>query len=233
MQYSVIRVIKTDEYNNTYNDEIYKGCADNLLHLRLRDYKIGDVISGVVDKISFLITYLYQSMMYVWKDIGHNEVDDEVLLEKCYQGHLENLLDTNDMSEIVYRVKQYLGCSGIKVFKKYTRPMYKKTIEAFGSIENYKYTVNNDTLMKLLDNLGLTLKELLLNDGIELVITESEDRASNRYAKFRNKFLKELADEPEDVVEEETVDSGINPISLWSNNISEVEDGTRLESIAN
>ena len=212
---SLIRVLRTD-YNplqQQANDNISKKCYDNLLHVRLRDYVTGDVISGVVDKISFLITYLYQSMMYVWKDVGHNELDGEIL-EKCYQGYLENLFDTNDMSEIVFRVKEYLGCDGIKVLKKYTKPMYKTVREAFGMIEGFKFTIKNDTLMKLLDNLGLTLKELLLNDGIELIITDEEDRPSTRYEKYINrKFGKQQLE-----VESE---EDCTTLDLWFN--SEVE----------
>ena len=60
MNYKIIYTPNIDDGVQALDRDINFLCADNKLHIRLRDYDKEEVIHGFIDKLTYVVTYLCQ-----------------------------------------------------------------------------------------------------------------------------------------------------------------------------
>ena len=157
-------------------------CSDNKVHVRLRDYDHPEVISGFINKLTYLVTYLFQRSI----DIS---IDDFISKDDSFKA-LNDWLKAN----FIAAGKKY---KGLKISKNYRR-ISKEKANPLGSFEIGTCPLKNDITYGDLDFfhcslIGLGIENFLFNDAIELHITKVKHIDS--YKKFHNKELKKVKKE--------------------------------------
>lgn len=175
LTYKIVYAPDAEDYTKVTDKDINFLCSDSKLHIRLRDYNTEEVIHGFINKLTYLITYLFQ------RNINTNDIDNFVNNDssiKQLNSWLESLfysLDKNYKGLKIlqnYRkikLTQPTPCGG---FSKGACPLMDGITYGDISFFNNKLTVVN-------------LETFLLNDAIDLVITKDTSRDS--YKKFTNK----------------------------------------------
>lgn len=164
-------------------------CKDSKIHIRLYDYCMPMVISGFVDKLTFLVTYLLQGYIKTIKDsINLNDVDADYILtlfqDCCYEYKILQ-------KDIGLRIKGY---KGINILKEYTKinPTSK-----LGAVRNKFLPVGCDmTLDSLIQSfqqvyLSIDLMSILFNDSISIVLSDCLYVTDDLYSKYKNKLTKQ------------------------------------------
>ena len=158
---------KTEKVNANYL------CSDLKVHIRLRDYDHEEVISGVINKLTYLVTYLIQR--------GNlDRVDADKAIEKFVNNNA-------DFDEVVRAIGYR-----IKVTKNYRK---KGITNPLGSMGNGVCPMEDGyiygNLAFFLCKLNLTLDEFLWNDAYEIVISKAKE--TNVYKKFLNKVSRKTS----------------------------------------
>ena len=168
---------------NTYRSTDYVNflCSDNKVHVRLRDYDHEEVIHGFIDKLTYLVTYLFQ----------RSAVTDAEAIETFAKQDEDIKILTDYISEFFYFTPSAnRNFSGLKISKNYRKNSNKYSL--LGSFKKgtcpLKDSCSFSNTTFFMDKLGLSLDDYLFNDGVELIITKDSDK--EYYQKFVNKVTR-------------------------------------------
>ena len=181
--YKVVYTPNKDTKTLAIDSDINFLCSDKKLHIRLRDYDHEEVISGFINKLTYVITYLIQRC-----DVG-TKSDDEII-----SNFVKNDTDFKNIDAFLQQVFSSRGLDyrGIKISKSYRKvKTSKNTLGSFK--EGTCYLEDNckfGDFTFLTNSLGLDFVAFLLNDAVDLVITK--DSLNNSYTKFVNKKLRKV-----------------------------------------
>jgi hypothetical protein len=155
-------------------------CKDNTIHIRLKNYVRPEVISGTINKLTYLLCYL---LNYCYLPTTLLDKSD---IEAIFNGFLK--------SEDVISIKTKL-CYSITLTKVYSR----KYNMPFGLLQPnicpVKANNNGESKCSLncfLDTFNVTLDDYLFNDGIEIHINNrnTHKNIEKAYTKFHNKTIR-------------------------------------------
>ena len=183
--YKVVYTPNKDTKQNVLDSSVNFLCSDDKLHIRLRDYDHEEVISGFVNKLTYVITYLIQNY------VAGNKSDEEVIdsFVKNDAAFCEISLWLNE--EFTSRGVNY---KGIKLSKSYRK--VKKNSKSLGSFKEGTCYLEGGCKFASFENFALSLGivnlgTFLLNDAIDLVIVKDTSKKSC-YTKFTNKQVKKV-----------------------------------------
>lgn len=168
--------------NTNILDKVNFLCVDKKIHIRLRDYDHEEVIHGFINKLTYIITYLFQRNALMMdstnKEIKKFMDSDDALL--C----LEDAVNTLFKNPI-----RYLDFTGFNIKPNY-RKIKKDVPTPLGSFSYGTCPLKNgctySDLNFLIDFFKLdSLEEFLTNDALELIICK--DVQIKSYDKFVKK----------------------------------------------
>ena len=149
-------------------------CADDKVHIRLREYDHEEVIHGFIEKLTYVITYLLSKYEYT-------EETADIILKKFSEKDW-SFFEVNDAV-----TGGLFGCKGIKISK-----CYRKIKQAHKNLLG-KFSLgtcpvsSNISISTLSDEFRmLSVKEFLFNDAIDIVITKKKPNKDS-YSKFIKK----------------------------------------------
>ena len=189
-------------FSPTNNKEEYTAkytCWDNTLHVRFREYNKPEVISGFMNKLTFLLTYvvnknvLYEVMTI--EDIKENN------FKKVWKKYSEFIYKSNSLEALNKIIGAKLkDFSGITISKNYRKSGYSDCMLQFGSISNHICPVDENgrgslalfakTLFNLQYSDYLTMCQLqtfLFDDRYVIEIVEEDDNILEVNSKYINK----------------------------------------------
>jgi hypothetical protein len=165
-------------------------CVDNKLHIRLRDYDHEEVIHGFVNKLTYVVTYLFQRAV----------VSGE-LTTNIFEKFVNSDTSLKNLSSWLETVYEYNGKSfkGLKISENY-RKIKKSVATPLGSFMTGTCPLKDGITYGDIDFFASSLnfipiEELILNDSLDIVI--SKDVVKDTYTKFTNKSKKVKKDKLE------------------------------------
>jgi hypothetical protein len=161
-------------------------CKDNSIHIRLKNYNKPEVISGTINKLTYLIEYLLNYCYLPNTLLDKNDTD----------AILNSFMNSDTMGKIACILGNLKEQDNIKV--KILKVYSKKYNVSFGIMTPDVCPVGADddgkskcSLLYFLDSLNISLKEYLYNDGFEIHIeNEKPDKIETVYSKFTNKAIR-------------------------------------------
>lgn len=175
LTYKLVYTPNKESFYSVCESNINFLCADNKIHIRLRDYDKEEVISGFIGKLTYLVTYLVNYVEGANKDRFAS--DDDLLAWATsnineYLGKLIRM-DLHDDS-----------FKGLKISKNFRRI---KNYSKLGSIANglCPYSHGQCSLSSFIETMRISLYDFLFNDAYEVVIVKSKDKRV--YQKYVNK----------------------------------------------
>lgn len=196
LDYKLVYTPRLETYDSVFDRDVNLFCKDNKIHIRLRDYDSEEVISGFINKLTFLVTYLINCQ---WK-LNIVAADSDQAIIDCF---VERSKEAKTLIETI-RDASNNASAGLHVLPNYRKiSKYSK----LGSINiNYKDilqvtdgVVTSGSLDFILNKLRVSLTTFLLDDAYELVITKKEPTV-NLYSKYSNKTSKQKETKSEDLV---------------------------------
>lgn len=152
-----------------FNPNLNYACGDNKLHIRFRDYTKPQVISGFINKLTFVLTYLFNT-------------------------EYRTTMEDSSITDFKEYWEKHLG-----LFKVLLAQKYNLSLETFEFKPNYtvkKYNVPKrqfGSIMTRSDYLGENLFELVSNEAIDIVLTNEPDTSYQLATKkFKNKLNKKI-----------------------------------------
>ena len=169
-----------DMYHSVFEKDINFLCSDNTLHIRLREYDHEEVITGFINKLTYILTYLIQ------RNIIQGESADNII--KKFVKNDSDFLRINDELKYIFN-QNGLPYAGITISKNYRK--IKQSVKY--PLGNFKPgTCYLEDSCKFSDLLGLltafhiSLSRFLEDDGYEIIICKDLD-VKVKYKKFTNK----------------------------------------------
>lgn len=204
-------------------------CSDQKVHVRLKHYLENNyVITGFVNKLSFLLQYLFLT--------GNNfSVKTSIQSSEDYSGKDDNTISffdnviANFKTSPEYRLilnsvlLTIPNCKDIKIYPAYSKRVnvLNHYMDLCGSLPTIIGLTNVEPipgkeaefeslgrLGRFLDTLNLSLEEYLYNDNIELWLTTKGSNVAVATRKFRNKAAKVLSKKLSEKEE-------FNPVNLF------------------
>lgn len=152
-------------------------CVDNKIHIRLKDYKNKEIISGFENKLRYLLSYLLNCC---YLPTVLNTIEEDKLLESFNKSSdMQNLTNMLKLNLIKFEFK------GIKISKNYKR----NRCISFGDIDMncFPLTIEDNviktgSLFEFLHNFGdIDLIKYLFDDGYEVIIQEEREMKLNKF----------------------------------------------------
>jgi len=156
-------------------------CSDGKLHLRLRDYDHEEVICGFINKLTYLVTYLFQRSAnkndLTTKTIEEVVKNDEsfVALNSWLKSNFANIGKKYKGLKITKNYRKISECNPSGSFVEGTCPLKNNT--TYGDLDFFHQSLR-----------GFGIENFLFNDAVELVI--SKVKVKDSYKKFHNKAKK-------------------------------------------
>lgn len=175
----IYRVVYTPSNNSDARDGDLKYiCSDNKIHIRLRDYDHEEVISGLIPKLTYILTYMINSY-----GSGQMFVDDKQILESFIQTETFIYLESLLKESFNYDGSFNINCSGIRLFNNYRKKSNYNKLGSF-SKGTCLLTVDNkfeSSVDELLRDMGIPdLHYFLFSDRFELHITKNNKTSSTK-----------------------------------------------------
>ena len=181
LTYSVTYTPSNDNGLGADERDINYLCVDGKVHVRLRDYDKPELIQGFIGKLTFLLTYLVNSV----STTANDEKPEDFIKTFCNCNE--------DFDKIVGMIKSSLHepkFKGISIAKTYRKKDKGPRASYYGNmpkgvcplVDGYKY----GDLHYFLDNLNMNLYSYLFNDGISIQIHEPVELTC--YDKFAHKL---------------------------------------------
>jgi len=189
LTYSLVYTPSLDDGLGADDRDINWLCSDRKIHIRLRDYTKPEVITGFVNKLTYLVTYLVNSGCTSSLE-SVRENPDSYLDTFCKND--EDFLRVVDLVKSSLHEPRY---QGIKVSKVYRKKKVNKP-NSFGIISDGVLQVEDSyklgNLSYFVESMRIPLHEFLFNDAYTVVL--SNDPARSCYDKFvRKSFNKSSA----------------------------------------
>ena len=179
-------------------------CIDNKIHVRLRQYKESEKISGFVNKLTFLLTFLIDRQVAgyspdyikdIWKSI---ESQGKEKAKQFFNDTIIRLQNTPEYHLIENTVSlNIIDCIGIEI-----TPVYAKKVlvtlmaEQFGFIPEIRHLTNmpyTNWLVGFLESIHLNLEEYLFNDNFEIWLTDKSSNVAKATKKYRTKVARKTS----------------------------------------
>lgn len=151
-------------------------CIDNKIHIRFRDYGAKEVIAGFEDKLTYMLTYLFN------KEFTPTIEEFEGAMTQghsfVWSRYLPLFMDSQSYKEIESVIsKNIVGYSGILLTPKYVKKPYTNPWEQFGSIQDGASIPSTGPggegiLKQFLSVFKVSLEDYLFNDSYQFVIDE-------------------------------------------------------------
>lgn len=183
MTYRIVYNPTADDTIPATSKDIPFVCSDNNIHIRLRDYDHEEVIHGFINKLTYIVTYLFQRAVIT------GELTDNIF---------EKFVNSDEsLDGLVWWLKSiYISngktLKGLKISKNYRKikVSHSTPLGSFlpGTCPLKDGLVYGD--LKFLQETFrfIPLEELILNDSLDIVI--SKDVTKDSYTKFVNKSKK-------------------------------------------
>ena len=183
MTYKIVYNPELEDYTPAVAKDINFMCSDGRLHIRLRDYDHEEVIHGFINKLTYLVTYLFQ-----------RQIITDGLTNNIIEKFVKNDSDFIEVQEWLCNLFWEYGknLKGLKISKNYRK--IKKDVETpLGSFLPgtcpLECGLRYGNIRFFEDSLRMfPMEEFLLNDAVEIVI--SKETVKESYSKFTNKKKK-------------------------------------------
>ena len=189
-------------YNNTQNNI---KCIDKKVHIRFKDYLEEVTLTGLEQKLNFLITHLFNSKLdKLDEDVGwlNYEGNDKNILKRAFKEFVNKAEYLEEM-KLLYNVfeNRNLDIKGVYLLPNYKRKGNLNIRQQFGKMDNELLKLNTLDLISLLvkhkiDRCSISdLMVFLFDDKLEIKIVSSQDynnRVIKAYTKFKNKANRKL-----------------------------------------
>lgn len=183
LTYSLVYTPSLDNDLGADERDIKYVCSDNKIHIRLRDYDKPEVIQGFIGKLTFLLTYLVNSVSSTATDDNPEELIDSFCAHN------------DDYFKLVSFINSALHepkFKGILITKTYRKKDKGPRANYFGNmpkgvcplVDDYRY----GDLNYFLSRLNMNLYSYLFNDGISIQIHQPV--VLTCYDKFARKISK-------------------------------------------
>lgn len=190
MTYKIVYNPTTDDSTPVTSKNISFICSDDKIHLRLRDYDHEEVIHGFINKLTYVVTYLFQRAVIsdeLTNNIFEKFVNSDESLKKI-EMWLKSIYLANGKT-----------LKGLKISRNYRKIKVPHSTPLGSFLPGtcpLKDGLSYGDLNFLQDTLRfIPLEELILNDSLDIVI--SKDVVKDSYTKFVNKSKKVKKDKLE------------------------------------
>lgn len=174
-------------------------CFDKNIHIRLRNYKEDDVISGLEDKLSFVLSYFIQKFIKSFPSysIDFNIKDDsEATKNYIFSKYINEFKQSNIYREIVSQLQTVIDFKDIVIKPLYSKKFTTTKVSQFGNLtEVIGDNFLGNTLSEFISLFRCeSIKSFLNVNSLSLMITEySEEDPNEKYiSKNTRKIEKEL-----------------------------------------
>ena len=162
-------------------------CKDNYMHIRLKEFgNQKAVITGLEQKLTFLVTYLINSVCYnyVDKDLIR-QAEDKSSFKDIWNICIGKFLISKEFRTILNELKsRYSECKGVKILPAYSKTSnYVDAFSAFGEVHNLTLNISQQPLDEFLEFLDISLDEYLFNEHIYLVVDEEQEIKNQKFIK--------------------------------------------------
>jgi hypothetical protein len=162
-------------------------CRDKNIHIRLKNYNKPEVIAGAINKLTYLLVYLFQ-YCYIPTIFKTNEISNTDKIEEALVGFNKSK-DINNIKEIFN--SNSIICNNIIIKKPYTKSKSLILLpDSLCPIGIDNYGKNLCSLDYFLSSFKTTLKDYLLDDKLEIHISRLANSYNKVYLKFNNKSIK-------------------------------------------
>lgn len=174
-------------------------CFDKNIHIRLRNYKEDDVISGLEDKLSFVLSYFIQKFIKSFPSysIDFNIKDDsEATKNYIFSKYINEFKQSDIYREIVSQLQTVIDFKDIVIKPLYSKKFTTTKVSQFGNLtEVIGDNFLGNTLSEFISLVRCeSIKSFLNVNSLSLMITEySEEDPNEKYiSKNTRKIEKEL-----------------------------------------
>lgn len=113
-------------------------CSDGYLHIRFRDYENECDIVGFEQKLTYLITTIFNKGFYFMEIPDRDKTSKD--FKYIWDKYSEKFLNSSHISELLDELKvMYPGLKGIKLYPNYRKDGYKDAMRQFGSVAEGAY----------------------------------------------------------------------------------------------
>lgn len=172
-------------------------CADGKVHVRLKAFEAGVRISGFMDKLAFVLTYMFDRQIAGLppehlKSLFDGYGDDDGF----FAAASERLMTTPAFEELERDVMESLdGCCGIKILRAYYRKASVRTkLDSLGHLCEVRglsdaEALSNDpgfaySYMCFMSPTAGGMKSILFDDGIEFWLVDGDDAPTKETMKY-------------------------------------------------
>lgn len=180
--------LKTQVNNVDFNYE--PTCFDKNIHIRLKMYEEGDVISGLESKLTFLVEYFLQLFI---KEFPSYKVDfklkdnSESIKEYIFSKYINEFKQNSAVYKLLCsELGKLINFEQILIKPVYSKKITTTKMTQFGNILD---VIDENVMTKLPFNI-YSITSFLLNDSLSLII--SEDIADNPNEKYLNRSARKL-----------------------------------------
>ena len=180
--------LKTQANNVDFNYE--PTCFDKNIHIRLKMYEEGDVISGLESKLTFLVEYFLQLFI---KEFPSYKVDfklkddSESVKEYIFSKYINEFKQNSAVYKLLCsELGKLINFEQILIKPVYSKKITTTKMTQFGNILD---VIDENVMTKLPFNI-YSITSFLLNDSLSLII--SEDIADNPNEKYLNRSARKL-----------------------------------------
>ena len=191
----ISQIRKDRSLQNSYDPT----CFDKNIHIRLRNYKEDDIISGLEDKLSFVLSYFIQKFIKSFPSysIDFNIKDDsEATKNYIFSKYINEFKQSNIYKEIVSQLQTVIDFKDIVIKPLYSKKFTTTKVSQFGNLTE---VIGDDFLgNNLSEFISLvrceSIKGFLNVNSLSLMITEypEEDPNEKYISKNTRKIEKEL-----------------------------------------
>ena len=191
----ISQIRKDRSLQNSYDPT----CFDKNIHIRLRNYKEDDIISGLEDKLSFVLSYFIQKFIKSFPSysIDFNIKDDsEATKNYIFSKYINEFKQSNIYKEIVSQLQTVIDFKDIVIKPLYSKKFTTTKVSQFGNLTE---VIGDDFLgNNLSEFISLvrceSIKGFLNVNSLSLMITEyTEEDPNEKYiSKNTRKIEKEL-----------------------------------------
>lgn len=176
--YSVVK-----ELNENSSGLVNYLCKDKYIHIRLRDFGLKkEVISGLEDKLTFYITFLFEKVVPQYLSENIHDIVDESKYNELFDMCINKFKCSDEYSDLMLAIHcLYPSCLGINILPKYKRNKNTKDVilDKFGDTNLSKQYIQED-FHKVF---GLYVYEFLSNENIFIVVDKKKKVNCIKYVK--------------------------------------------------
>lgn len=189
----VVKRLKTFHNVNNFNYE--PTCFDRNIHVRLRTYDEGDVISGLEAKLAFTLEYflhLFIKSFPSYKVDFKVKDDSDSTKQYIFSKYINEFKQSDIYKQLCVELSKMINFEQILIKPVYSKKFVTTKMTQFGNILDIVDSDLGKSLSDFVDNVmeSGSINTFLLNDSISLVI--SEEVSDNPNEKYLNRSVRKL-----------------------------------------